>query len=303
MTKGYTRSGIASWWKQILVIPLVLILFQFLVLGIGMTLDARIASAPPLVGSPIPFRSPACFLVTGLALGTVEIPTYRFLMRHFAKRTPDELGKTGSVKETALGVLLGAGLVSLPMLILWLTGNWHLYSLNFSPKILPGLGIGLMACVFEELLLRGILLRLLDQLWGFVPALILSSVIFATLHLANPGMTIPGILALAVAAGPLLGAAYLWKRRLWFPIGLHFGWNAMQATFWGVNVSGTGRETGVLNGKFSGSPCLTGGSVGIEGSVITVIVGIIAAVIILHYRMKPGAKPVSSAVSSPAVSP
>ncbi|QOR44863.1 hypothetical protein [Trueperella pecoris] len=34
-----------------------------------------------------------------------------------------------------------------------------------------------------------------------------------------------------IAAGPLLCAAYQWNGRLWLPIGLHAGSNAMQSSF------------------------------------------------------------------------
>lgn len=78
-----------------------------------------------------------------------------------------------------------------------------------------------------------------------------------------------GVAMIGIAAGPLLCAAYLWNGRLWLPIGLHAGWNAMQSSFWVGNVSGTGDAPGVLSGTFAGPAWLTGSTAGIEGSLLT----------------------------------
>jgi membrane protease YdiL (CAAX protease family) len=39
-------------------------------------------------------------------------------------------------------------------------------------------------------------------------------------------------------AGIFLGAYYINRRNLWFPIGLHFAWNFCQGSVFGFEVSG-----------------------------------------------------------------
>nr|WP_141810786.1 CPBP family intramembrane glutamic endopeptidase [Nocardia bhagyanarayanae] len=43
-----------------------------------------------------------------------------------------------------------------------------------------------------------------------------------------------------MTGGTLTAAAYVATRSLWLPIGLHFGWNFIQAGVFGVTVSGSG---------------------------------------------------------------
>lgn len=288
MIRTRKEAKISGLWQQALLVPAALIAIYVLVMNGGIFL-ALAAGAPGQGALTFLFNSPLIFLFTGLVLGVLEILTYRALVGRFAKRRVTELGRVGCFKETALGVLVGAVLISLPMLILLLGGWWRFESFSLSSAILTGVSIGLVACVFEELLMRGILLRLVDAYWGPATAIIVSSLVFAGLHLMNPGMTWLGIIALTIEAGPVLGVAYLWRRRLWFPIGLHFGWNTMQAAFWGVNVSGTGSQIGLLNGTMHGPEWITGGSVGIEGSMITAVIGAIAAGVI--WKLRPRTAP------------
>lgn len=266
-------------WQQATLLPIALVAIEILVINGGMILDMTTSGTSDATRVLL-MDSPHWFLLTGLVLGVLEILTYRFLVKLFAKRPVTELGATGCIKETALGILVGSVLVSLPMLILWARGFWRFNSFAINSGILKGIGIGLIACVFEELLMRGVFLRLLEQKWGAPGALVVTSLVFGAMHLSNPGVTWLGALTIGVEAGFLLGTAYLWKRRLWFPIGLHFGWNAMQAAFWGGNVSGTGKQSGLLDGTLHGPTWLTGGSVGIEGSLLTAVIGLLAAGVI-----------------------
>ena len=213
---------------------------------------------------------------------------YRFLVGLFAKRRVAELAIEPALPETLAGIATGAGLVSLPMLILWASGHWQLAHVSIGPGVGLGIAMGLVSCVWEELLFRGVMVRLFDRAWGPVWAITMSTVVFGALHLMNPGMTGMGVIALALSGGPLLGAAYLWKHRLWFPIGVHFGWNAMQGSFWGSTVSGTGEQHGLLQGTFVGPEWITGGSVGVEGSFLTAIVCLVATtLIVLRMRRHP----------------
>jgi uncharacterized protein len=68
-------------------------------------------------------------------------------------------------------------------------------------------------------------------------------------------------------------------------MGVHMGWNFTQGAVFGSAVSGT--STGSwLKGSFTGPDWLTGGAFGVEGSVVTVLLGlaISAGLVIAHRR-------------------
>lgn len=279
-------AGEKGVWMQATLLPMALIGVYLVVIGLATNIYGAVAgtgSSPEKI-----FDAPLALGLCGLILCVAEIAAYRLLVGLFAKRRVTELATKPALPETLAGIATGAGLVSLPMLILWASGHWQLTQVSIEPGVGLGIAMGLVSCVWEELLFRGVMVRLFDRAWGPVWAITMSTVVFGGLHLMNPGMTGMGVVALALSGGPLLGAAYLWKHRLWFPIGLHFGWNAMQGSFWGSVVSGTGEQHGLLQGTFVGPQWITGGSVGVEGSFLTAIVCLVATtLIVLQMRRHP----------------
>lgn len=99
--------------------------------------------------------------------------------------------------------------------------------------------------------------------------------------------------AIVLAAGPLLNAAYLLTRRLWLPIGIHLAWNAAQSALFGIDVSGSGSGRGLFESELRGAEWLSGGSMGIEGSIVLVAIGTafgVGLTVLAHRRgrMLPG---------------
>ena len=85
-------------------------------------------------------------------------------------------------------------------------------------------------------------------------------------------------------AGILLALAYARYERLWFPIGIHLGWNLLSGPILGYNVSGYASRETVLRTVGRGSPWLTGGLFGIEGSVWIVLVELAGIALLLPRR-------------------
>ena len=82
----------------------------------------------------------------------------------------------------------------------------------------------------------------------------------------------------------LLGLAYLRSGSLALPIGIHFGWNWVQGSVLGFDVSGFG-QAGWLSPELLGKPqWLSGGAFGPEASVFAVVVD--TAAIALLWRWK-----------------
>jgi len=136
-------------------------------------------------------------------------------------------------------------------------------------------------------LVRGILFRIMEEALGTWLALILSALLFGLMHIANPNATLWGALAIAIEAGIMLAAAFVFTRRLWLAIGIHFAWNFVQGGIFGVAVSGNGVQ-GLLQSTLSGPPLLSGGAFGAEASIFAVIVCLAAGVYLTRAAWKKG---------------
>jgi hypothetical protein len=140
---------------------------------------------------------------------------------------------------------------------------------------------GLFVCVsfMEELLTRGYILN--NLLISFSPykALFISSVIFSLMHAFNPNINILSFLNL-FAAGILLGLPYLYTKRLWFSIGLHFGWNFFQGTIFGFAVSGK-QCYSAIEITIANENKWNGGAFGFEASLLCLVLQV--TVIALTY--------------------
>jgi hypothetical protein len=112
--------------------------------------------------------------------------------------------------------------------------------------------------------------------------------IFGALHLANPNATLVSAACIAIEAGLLLGAAYIYSRNLWLPIAIHFAWNFLQSGIFGAITSGNDSTTSLLTTQITGPKLITGGRFGPEGTVQATIFCLIATGILMHLNIKNG---------------
>jgi membrane protease YdiL (CAAX protease family) len=145
----------------------------------------------------------------------------------------------------------------------------------------------ILAAVLEEVVMRGVVFRILEQSMGSWLALAVSAVIFGALHLFNPGATLLNAIAVMLEAGILLAAAFMLTRRLWLCIGIHFAWNFTQGGIFSAAVSG-GTTRGLLQAKLVGPQWLTGGAFGVEASAVAVGVCLAAALLLLLAAQRRG---------------
>ncbi|MNN03967.1 CAAX amino terminal protease self- immunity [compost metagenome] len=149
-------------------------------------------------------------------------------------------------------------------------------SADTSSVLIASIGSALGGAIVEELIFRGLMLQAIDQLGGRPLALAVTSLFFGIAHLGNPGATLWSGFAIALEAGVLLGAAFLWRRNLWFAMGLHFAWNSIEGLL-GIPVSGH-PATGLFTVKVHGAALLTGGNFGLEGSIVAVVVCLLVSI-------------------------
>jgi membrane protease YdiL (CAAX protease family) len=198
-------------------------------------------------------------------------------MRFVARRRTPEIAARRAVPEALLGAAVGLGFVAVSAAVVTALGGYtfRVADVDLLAVVAPILAVTVGAAVTEELTFRGFALQALERLLGSWTALAVTALFFGLTHLFNPGATAWSALAIAIEAGGLLGAAFLWRRNLWFVIGLHFAWNATVALL-GIPVSGHAAP-GLLVADVSGPSILTGGAFGIEGSLVTVALGALIA--------------------------
>lgn len=241
---------------------------------------ARIAIALALVMLP---TTGASYVLQQLAISktvrnflillvvAIVIGSYFAYVKWLEKRAVIELSGKGAISETLLGVLIGALLFTTTIGILTLAGAYQMTGFNSWQAMWATLPLFIFAGVMEEILIRGVVFRILEEWLGSWIALAISALIFGALHLPNDGATLLNTLALSIEAGVMLAAAYMVTRRLWLPIGIHIAWNFTQGGIFSVAVSGH-KIDGLLSGKLVGADWLTGGAFGAEASVVAVVI-------------------------------
>ena len=144
----------------------------------------------------------------------------------------------------------------------------------------------LLVALTEEIMMRGYVLgRLMHTKLNKFLSLLISSLLFATMHLFNPNIAFLPMLNL-VLAGMLLGATFLYTRNLCFPLSLHLFWNWIQGPILGYEVSGNDFGTSMLTLYLPEENVLNGGAFGFEGSLICTVLMIIFTILIIWWGEK-----------------
>ena len=190
-------------------------------------------------------------------------------------------GPKHAARDLIAGVAIGAILFSLVALELFIGGFYHVLNVQVTADLAAAAVLLIGGAIFEELLFRGVIFRLVEEWTGTWIALAVSAVPFGLAHVANPGATPVSSLTIALEAGILLGAAYVLTRNLWFPIGLHFAWNFCEGPIFGTQISGNTFLRDATTAQLVGPSWITGGSFGPEAGVPAIVTCAIAAVLLL----------------------
>jgi membrane protease YdiL (CAAX protease family) len=177
-------------------------------------------------------------------------------------------GLYNSLTGAALG-FMGAALV---LLIPMLSGQAH--------EVLAKGGVGLnwrmqmfvplmvvAGAAGEEILFRGFGFQILLRSFGPFSAILPIGVLFGFMHGNNPHASIFGLVNTALF-GLLFGYAFVRTHDIWFPFGLHVGWNLTLLLF-GANISGITMRITSYEVAWNTTPLWSGGEYGPEASVLT----------------------------------
>lgn len=267
-------------WRRILCFPPLRLLLLggalFLILAINGGTMERLAGAPWTA------------IAVVAAMAALALAVYAGFVRIVEARPVAELSPAGMGRDLGLGLLVGAGLYTACVAVLMALGFYRVEGLNPLAFLLPAVAMALGSGILEELLFRGALFRILEEWLGSWIALAVSSLVFGFMHLINPEATVLGALFISIEAGVLLGAAYMLTRRLWLGIGFHIAWNYTQSGIFSGVVSGSDSAPGLIQSRIAGPAALTGGSFGVEASLVAFLFCTATGVLLLVLAVRRG---------------
>lgn len=212
----------------------------------------------------------------------ILLVSYYLFSKYYERKTPEELSAKYLPKEMLGGFALGFLTISISIFVLYLLGCYKIISISASHYSLKLFTLLLVAAFIEDLLTRGLIIRVLEKWLGTYLTLFIA-MLLETTHVFNDNSTLFGFFT-DLAWGFTMALLFIYTKRIWLPFFFHLGWNFAQP-FYGSNLTGLDDMGTIIQSKFEGPALITGGAVGIEGSVFT---GIFLLTIgaILFYRIK-----------------
>jgi uncharacterized protein len=232
--------------------------------------------------------SPLVSIAITIGMVAAAFVFYVTFVRLIERRPVSELALRPMAREMGLGLFLGSCLYTLCVLILMALGIYRIDGFNPLTFMLPAIAMALSSGFFEELIFRAVLFRITEEWLGSWISLAISSFLFGFLHLLNPDGTFTGALFISIEAGLLLAAAYMVTRRLWLAIGFHISWNYTQSAVFSGIVSGGVSDPGLIKSTIEGPVALTGGSFGLEASLIAFMLCTTTGIVLLAIAVRRG---------------
>ncbi|MCB2084249.1 MAG: CPBP family intramembrane metalloprotease [Sphingomonadaceae bacterium] len=202
------------------------------------------------------------------------LAVYKLVVTRMGRFVKDDLPMRAALVDTSVGLLAGMAMISTAIGIATLFGAYTVYDWGWAYDILEmALIVGFSAAIIEEVLLRGVLFRWLEEAGGSMLALAATTLLVGAVHAMTPGATPISTLANATALGLLTGAAYMLTRSLWLAIGIHAAWNMTQGLVWGTPIAAF-QFDGFAYAELYGPDWLTGGVFGINASAVGLVVAL-----------------------------
>ncbi len=166
-----------------------------------------------------------------------------------------------SIILLATGLIVSMSAVAFSVAVSIWSGKMVVYGLAHPAvwAILASVGMATRAGWVEELICRGVILQKIEEGWNRPAAIIISTLLFVLPHSEIYSlkfeMSLIRLLTLILVSLTLTYAYYCASRRLWLPIGLHWGIDLMTFLLIGSN---TQRQGALLNWWIVG-PWIIGG--------------------------------------------
>jgi membrane protease YdiL (CAAX protease family) len=273
-----------AWQRWLVYSPLArIVIFAAVAFAVGYAVHGALSSLGWFDKAATPMQHALGMLSVELSSSVIG---YLVLVYGVERRSPRELSLRALPTYGVAWFFGGFLIFSTVAGVLWLCGSYHVLGVNAHVDWLPEVLVaGVAAGVFEEIITRGVLFRLIEEGLGTWWALAISAVFFGGAHIFNPGATLWSSAAIGIEAGILLALVFHVTRSLWASIGLHAAWNISQGTIYGIPVSG-GDAKGLLQSTRTGPDWLSGGIFGAEASVVALAVCTSVSVVLLVIALR-----------------
>lgn len=210
-----------------------------------------------------------------LGFGSLSLITFG-IVKYSEKRSIRDLGffRENWIKKYFSGFAIGLLFMCGSALVIYLLGGYsltsHAANLGFSktPTILFILLGWIIQSGTEEVVTRGWMLPLLGRKYNVPFAIIISSSLFAILHIFNGHISVIPLVNLFLY-GIFAALFVIYTKDLWRICGLHAAWNWAQGNLLGVEVSGQDIPGGAfIKLSAQGNDLISGGEFGVEGSLV-----------------------------------
>jgi len=205
---------------------------------------------------------------------------YSLYIKFVENRKTYEISGKKSVVEFGWGFFISFALVGFMVFLMYLLGHYRVIETNSPQIIIDSFFFFGMGAFIQVIAFRLVLFRLFEELLGSWLAFVLIAAVFGIAHIQNPNSGLWSILALIVS-DILLVVAFIYTRRIWLVWGIHMGWNFFQDGIFGMPNSGITSFQSWIQPAISGPKWITGGSFGIEASIIAVCLSLGVAFVIL----------------------
>jgi CAAX protease family protein len=234
-------------------------------------------------------------IIFGNVLNFIAVTGSVYIARRWLDKLSFESLGLKLSQQALVDVLVGIGITAVQMGLIfvamlklgWLTFEGFAWEFDPINTVITGVLMFFIGFIFvgwnEELLSRGYHLQTIasgiNLFWG----VIISSAVFALLHLANPGASWVSTVGIFFA-GIFLAYGYIRTKQLWLSIGLHIGWNFCEGVVFGFPVSGLDIYA-LTRIEVTGPEIWTGGAFGPEAGLIVIPALAIGAALIYLYTM------------------
>lgn len=227
-------------------------------------------------------------VVIGSLQIVLAIFTYILLFRTLEKRKISELSTGNFLTNTFWGCTIGTGTQSLVILLLYWTHNYSITKTNPLSFLIPGLISALVAGFVMEIILRGILFRVVEEYLGTSIAIMFLALLFLIVHTSGEHATTLSVLATTIQAGIFLSSLYIFSKSLWLPIFFHFAWDFAEPSIFGGINPGISVEESLFTSKITGPEIFTGGLNGPGNSIQAATLCLVLSIIFLRMGKRKG---------------
>jgi uncharacterized protein len=224
--------------------------------------------------------------IVGISEAAAAVFIYIFLFSYYEKRKITELSSSTFIENANLGFISGFLLQSLFIFVIFIAGGYVIVRVNAFSDIIPAFTAALTAGFVAEIIIIGIVFRLIEKQFGTAISITTIIIIFIIAHSGVKDGNLISVLSTSINAGLLLPAAYVFSRSLWFPIFMHFAWDLTEPGIYGAINPSISITKSLFDSRITGTRLITGGPLGPQNSIQALIICLVLGIIFLRLAKK-----------------